>query len=320
MNEHSVFVLGASGSFGGAMALELLHRGWVVRALAREPDKLCRILGESANLKVVSGDALDPQAVAQTAEGCSAIVHGINYPYHQWAPNMERVTRNVIAAASKEGTLILFPGNVYGFGAQVDRPLPEGAQMRPNSRKGELRVRLEEALRMATADGAVRVLVLRAGDYFGPTVRNGLVDRIFGAAARGKAIQYLGRLDIRHQWAYMPDLARVGADLLGMTERLTPFEVVHFKGYIANPQRDFLQLVARMAGAPQLPIRTIPWWVLRLMGLFDPVLRELMEMRYLFDSAIIIDDSRRQDLLPNFVNTPVEVAVKTTVESYRRSV
>jgi len=299
------------------MALELGRRGGTIRALVRNPDKLRQGLGRSMDLEIVAGDALDPQAVAQAAQGCGAIVHGINYPYHQWVPNMERVTDNVIAAARSQGAVILFPGNVYVFGAQVDKPLTENAELRPNSRKGELRVRLETALRAATIDGAARVIILRAGDYFGPTVRNGLVDRIFAMAAQGKPIQYIGRLDIPHQWAYVPDLARVGTDLLEISERLAPCEIVHFKGYIASKQGEFLRLAAREAGAPQVAIRTIPWWMLRLIGLVDPVVRELLEMRYLFERAVIIDDPRRRELLPNFIDTPIEVAVRETVNSYQ---
>ena len=308
----TALVLGGSGSFGGAMAREMLARGWAVRALVRQPERL-RIPG----IEAVAGDALDGPTVLRAAEGQSVVVHGINYPYHLWHPNMERVTANALRAARAHGATLVFPGNVYGFGRQTEMVLPETAGMRPNSDKGRLRVRLETMLKAATVDGAARVLIVRAGDYFGPTVRNGYVDRIFGNAAAAKPMQVFGRPSAAHQWAYVPDLARLALDLLERQAALAPFETVHFRGHVAASQRAFLRLVAARARHPGLGIRRLPWSLLWLAGLFDPVLRELREMRYLFDEAIVIDDPRRRVLLPDFQTTAIETAIDDTLRSYR---
>jgi nucleoside-diphosphate-sugar epimerase len=310
--DRTALVLGGSGSFGGAVALEMLSRGWQVKALARDPARVQLIGAET-----LKGDALDVDALMRAAEGVGVIVHGVNYPYHQWVPNMERVTSNVLRAARTQGATVLFPGNVYGFGAQTEAPLPETAGMRPNSEKGKLRVRLETMLRAATLDDKARVLVMRAGDYFGPTVRNGMVDRIFGHAVAGKTMQVFGRTDIAHQWSYVPDLARLAVDLLQKRETLAPFEMVHDRGHIARPQSAFLQQIATQAGKPDLKVQRVPWLLLRAVALFDPLVRELMEMRYLFDRSVIIDDPRRQALLPDFQHTPAEQAISQTLQSYR---
>ncbi|TVR97134.1 MAG: NAD-dependent epimerase/dehydratase family protein [Rhodospirillales bacterium] len=318
MNRCQVLVLGATGSFGRAIAAELRALGWPVRALVRDPERL--ITGRRAvpGLEVMAGDALDPAAVAAAAEGCSAIVHAVSLPYHQWSPVMPRVTENVIAAAVRRTAVVLFPGNVYGFGKQTGKPLTEKAAMRPDTRKGALRVALEERLAEAAKAGGVKVVILRAGDFFGPTVRNGLVDRIFGNAARGKPIKVLGRTDVAHQWAYVPDLARIGADLLAMADLLEPFEIVHFRGHVADPHARFLHRIATLAGRSNLPIRRINWRAIKVLGLFRPMARELLELRHLFDEAVIIDDPRRRDLLPAFTPTPIDNAIRETLASYRR--
>lgn len=305
-------ILGGSGSFGGGVAQEMSGRGWRLRMLARQPERLAGFDAE-----IVRADALDAEAVERAAEDVDVIVHGVNYPYHQWVPNMARVTDNVVRAARRHGATVLFPGNVYGLGAQVDRPLPETAAMLPNSAKGTLRVRLEATLRAATQDGRARVLVLRAGDYFGPTVRNGLVDRIFGRAVAGKPIQVFGRTDIAHQWFYVPDLARLAVDLLERQEGLAPFEIVHDRSHVTRPQEAFLREIAERADRPALKIQRVPWLLLRLAAIFDPVVRELLELRYLFDRSVILDDPRRQALLPDFKWTPIEAAIDATLKSYR---
>lgn len=311
--QDKALILGASGSFGGAMAVQLMQRGWQVTALARDPAKLGAL--RAAGLTVLSGDAQDLKTLMLAAAGCRIIVHGVNYPYPQWIPHMQTVTENVIAAARQVGARIVFPGNVYGFGAQTLHPLPETAAVSPTGKKGRLRVKLEQALHEATLDGKASVLIVRAGDYFGPTVRNGYVDRLFGNARRGRKMQVLGRLDVPHQWAYVPDLARATVDLLELPN-LAPFDVVHFKGDVVDSQAQFLRLIARLADVPGLGVQRLPWWLLRLVGLIDPLMREVLEMRYLFDRAVIIDDPRRRELLPHFTATPLPRAVQETLASY----
>ncbi len=315
----TVLILGATGSFGGAMAQELVSRGRAVRCLVRDPAKARARFGDSPRVELVQGDAQDPTALEKAAADCEVIVHGINYPYHQWIPNMERVTNHVIAAAKSVKATILFPGNVYVFGLQPAVPLSEEAMYVPRTVKGMLRLQLEDSLREATAGGSTRVIVLRAGDYYGPTVRNGLVDPIFDNALKGKPIRSLGNLDIPHQWAFVPDLARAGAQLLKIRDRLRAYETVHFQGHIANPERDFLRTVARLAGHPNLPIRRYPWWLLKLVGFFARDIKELMELRYLFETSILIAGHRLRRLLPNYVDTPVEESIRITLDSYARS-
>ena len=316
MLDKPVLVLGATGSFGGAVTLELLARGVPVRALARDPVAGRAKLGAAPGLEWVAADVQDRAALERAARGAGAIVHGVNYPYHRWRPHMATATANVIAAARAAGALIVFPGNVYGLGRQTGRALDETAAMQPCSQKGALRVELETELRHAAVAG-VRVLVMRAGDYFGPTARNGLVDRIFQPALHGKPIQAIGRLDVAHQWAYLPDLARATVDLMGIGDRLAPFEVVHYAGLVADPARRFHDAVAEAAGHPGLPVRSLPWWLFRLLGMVDPVVRELMEMRYLWDDSVILDGAKLRRLLPGHVDARLDSAVAATLASYR---
>ncbi|MBM3517813.1 MAG: NAD-dependent epimerase/dehydratase family protein [Alphaproteobacteria bacterium] len=117
MTDRPILVLGADGSFGGAVAAELLLRGRAVRAMVRAPDKLRS--RDLPGAEIVGGDAEDQAALVRAAAGVGAIVHGINYPYHRRQPHMVIVTRNVIAAARAAGARIVFPGNVYGLGHAV---------------------------------------------------------------------------------------------------------------------------------------------------------------------------------------------------------
>jgi len=115
----------------------------------------------------------------------------------------------------------------------------------------------------------------------------------------------------------VPDLARLTLDLLEWSNKLLAFETVHYRGDVVDPARKFFDMVAQRAGHPGLGVQRMPWLLLRAASLVDPVLRELMELRYLFDSAVIIDDPRRRALLPDFSGTPLQTAIAETLASYR---
>jgi len=310
-------ILGGTGGFGRAMAQELLRRGQPARCLVRDLTRASTLLGEDPNLELIQGDVQDSNAVVRAAEGCHAIIHAINYPYPKWVPHMARATAHVIAAARASSTTILFPGNVYGLGPQCSAPLTEDAPNQPAGHKGALRVTLEDSLLHATEEGSVRVIVLRAGDYFGPTVRNGLVDPIFGNAAEGKPMRALGDLEVAHQWVFVPDLARAALEFLAIEESLKAFEVFNYPGYVASPEREFLSQIAEQAGKPGLAIRVLPWSALKLAAMFDGTVRELMELRYLFDQAVILEGSKLRRTLPGFKETPIAEAIRATLESYQ---
>jgi len=316
--ENITLVLGATGSFGGAVAAELLSRGQRVRVLVRDVNKLEARFGRNTDWEILEGDVQDAGTLNRAAQGCDVIVHGINYPYDKWFPNMETATRNILAAATANDATIVFPGNIYSLGAAGARPHPETAPAAPITKKGELRRWMEDELK-AYAETGGRVLNVRGGDYFGPTVRNGLVDPAFEAAVNAKRMMVLGDMGIPHQWAYVPDLARATVDLLDQRENLNAYEVVHLEGLIARPQRSFFSEVARQAGSPD-KIFNMPWWLLDVVGMFSPLIREVVAMRYIWDSTVLIEGVRFAELLPDFVPTPMDRAIAETVQSYRRDV
>lgn len=312
-------ILGAAGGFGGAMAQELGRRGWYLRLLVRDPARLGR-LGLPEDADIVVGDARDPALVAHAAQGMDAILHAVNLPYPQWDPAMRRITAAAIEGARASGARLVFPGNVYAFGRQDARPLHEEAERRPDTVKGRLRADLETAIETLGREGTAPVLILRAGDFYGPTVRNGLTDMIFARLAKGQAPRWPGPLDLPHQWCFVPDLARLTADLLEAPERLAPVEHVHLAAQLFDTQRRFMEMAAAAAGHPRLGPKRLPWWLLRLAALTDPAARELLELRYLFDDPVVLTGNRLQVLVPDFRPTAPERAIAATMAAHAQDV
>lgn len=326
-----VLVLGGTGGFGGAVALELLASEYKVRLLVRDTKRaITRFGAYSTYADYVQGDVVNAARLTEAASGCSAIVHAVNVPYDRWDPFMRQATEAVIAAARAHSLMILFPGNVYVYGpAEKSKgkgkskepappvPIPEGTPLAPTTKKGRFRAELESMLEAAAKRDGCRVIVLRAGDYFGPTVRNPYVDGIFGRAVEGRAPRIIGNLSAPHQWAYVPDLAFAARQILENSKSLRGFQCIHFAGHAVPSQREFLQLVCEKAGMTGSKFGVTGWGLVRIAGWFSPITREVFELRPIYDGEVSLAEGVLKRLAPEFKPTPLGEAIQSTLQSYR---
>jgi nucleoside-diphosphate-sugar epimerase len=305
-----VLVIGATGSFGGEVARNLQHAGWPVRALHREPDRARVTTGLA--LEWVRGDAMERTDVLRAAEGCGAIVHAANPPgYRNWGGLVLPMLDNTIAAGIREGARILLPGNVYNYGPDVGPTIAEDAPQQPLTRKGRIRAEMERRLRQAGQQGA-KSLILRAGDFFGPRVKEGWMGKvIFRAGKPVRQLTYGGPLDVRHAWAYLPDLAETTVNLLEREAELSAVASFHFAGH-ALDGHDLAAAFESVVGR-KLAVKAFPWLALTAAGPFNETFRELAEMRYLWRETVLLDNARLVRELGAEPHTPIETALDETL-------
>jgi hypothetical protein len=70
--------------------------------------------------------------------------------------------------------------------------------------------------------------------------------------------------------------------------------------------------VAKRGG--RATVGAFPWWLVRLATPFNPTLRELWEMRYLWRQPVRLGNARLVDVLGAEPHTPLDVAVERTLE------
>lgn len=282
----TALILGASGKIGRHFTAALQQAGWQTRAYRRGTD------------------------MRAAAQGCDLIVNGLNPPaYHDWNRLLPAITTQVIDAARASGATILFPGNVYVYGDQPG-PWSESTPHRPCARKGRLRSEVEARYRAAAEQG-VRVILLRAGDFLDSEGGDSALDVIYLRALAKGAITSPGDPQVRRAHAYLPDLARAGAALAAMGDRLPTFADIPFAGNTFSAL-ELKEAVERLNGR-SLKINGLPWGFMRLTGPFWELARELHEMRYLFNTEHRLSDTRLQGLLPGFAVTPLDEILRRTL-------
>ncbi|GLR82836.1 NAD(P)H-binding protein [Azospirillum oryzae] len=307
----TALVLGATGGVGGEMARALAVRGWRVRGLRRKPAESL----PPGNIEWMVGDAMNAGDVMAAAEGAALIVHAVNPPaYRHWDQLVLPMLDNSIAAACANRARILLPGTVYNYGPDVFPLIPETAAQNPLTRKGAIRVEMERRLHRAVGQGA-KLLILRCGDFFGPKAGNSWFSQ--GLLTPGKPptrINQPGQPGIGHQWAYLPDVAETAMRLLDREAALGDDAMFHMDGHWDADGSRMVAAIARAFGEPDLPVRRMPWWLLRLAGLAVPLFRELGEMRYLWQQPVRLDNRRLLALLGEEPHTPLVLAVRRTLE------
>lgn len=280
-------VIGATGGIGGATADRLTASGWRVRALHRDPASAARS-GRPA-LDWVKGDALSADDVVRAAEGARLIVHGANPPgYRNWAGLALPMLASTIAAATAHQARILFPGTIYNYGPEAFPRLREDAPQTPTTKKGAIRVAMEAALARAAGAGA-SVLIVRAGDYFGATGNGWLSQGLLQPGRPPTRVTYPGPPELAHAWAYLPDVAETMVRLAERSD-LGAFESFHMQGHELTGLA-LHQALETAVGRP-LKLQRLPWLALSAAAPFNETFREMREIRYLWETPVLLDNSR----------------------------
>ncbi len=313
---NTALVLGATGGIGGEVARQMRAAGWQVRAMKRGVEASV----DAAGIEWVRGDALNAADVLAAAQGCSVIVHAVNPPgYRRWAEWVLPMIDNTIAAARASGATVVLPGTVYNYGPDVfAQPIVEDAPQNPVTRKGAIRVEMERRLAEAAASGEMSVIIVRAGDFFGPKAGNNWLAQ--GMVKPGQpvtAVQLPSAPGVGHQYAYLPDVAATMLALLKRRHELPAFARFHMGGYWDADGREFgraIQRVVVQRGGKAPRLKAFPWWLMRLASPFVATLRELMEMRYLWSTEVRMDNQHLVRTLGREPHTPLEVAIEATLE------
>ena len=299
----TALVIGATGGAGSEAARALVARGWRVKALNRTLPK------ERGEIQWIAGDALDTKAVADAAKGADVIVHAANPAYYRnWRDLAMPMLANAIAAAVTERALIVFPGNVYNYGPDAWPVIHEDSPQHPISKKGAVRVEMEEMLERAAADGA-RVLILRAPDLFGaPSPSSNFGSMIVHAGKPVTRITLPGAPEIGRAWAYTPDLAEAMVALIDKRDDLAPFETVNFAGQWLTGA-EMADAIRTAVGNPSIPVRGFPWWLVHGLAPVVRLFRELAEMHYLWRTPLRLDNTRLVSLIGAEPRTPIDKAL-----------
>lgn len=308
MNGRTALVVGAAGGIGGEVLRTLVARGWNTRALTRRPASF------PEGVTAIIGDAMSRDDAARAGEGADLIVHAVNPPgYRRWGELVLPMLDNTLAAARATGARVLLPGTVYNFGPDAGAAIDETAPRHPTTRKGAIRVEMERRLADLAESGRGRVLIVRAGDYFGPRAANNWFGQaMIKAGGRPRSVTNPGRPGVGHQWAYLPDVAETMVRLAERSD-LEDFALFHMDGHWDADGMGMVRSVKRCLGDETIPVRSMPWSLIRILSPFVPFFRELTEIRPLWERPTRLVNAKLVATLGAEPRTPLDEAVRASL-------
>lgn len=309
--EYAIF--GAGGAVGRELVPVLVAAGKSVRVVGRSPERLRREFSKYGNaVELCEADLSKPDEAAIAAKDVETIVYLVGVPYTQFAmhPKLSRIA--VDAAVSSGVRRFVHISTVYPYGKPQHEMVNESHPREPHTFKGRMRKEQEDIVLGADGKNGMRTVVLRPPDFYGPTAELSYVRAIFDAAASGGTANVIGPIDTLHEFIFVPDLA---ATVFALAEKEEAFgEAWNVAGAGLITTRRFADLVFEARGR-RGKLRVANKFILRVLGIFDPFLREVQEMHYLWTSPVALDDGRLRALLPDLSKTPYEEGIRLTLEA-----
>jgi nucleoside-diphosphate-sugar epimerase len=294
-----ILVLGAAGRLGFAAASTFRDAGWRVKGLVR-PNRAGVVPRKVEPVEAVTRD----EAIA-AGRGCDVVLNAFNPAITLWQKNALSLAHGAIATAEENGATLLFPGSVWNFGSTMPPLIDENTPMQPTTRKGAMRVEIEQRIREAS-DRGMRTIVLRAGDFFGGG-RGSWFDLVIAKDIARQRLTYPGPLEVMHAWAYLPDFATTLVQLAEQREHFAAFETFGFPGH-APTGAQFIAAIEATTKAT-FNVRPMSWWLLKTFGQFLAMGRELSELEYLWRVPHAISGDKLKSAIGTIPHTPLTQAI-----------
>ncbi|MCC8391250.1 NAD-dependent epimerase/dehydratase family protein [Paraburkholderia sp. MMS20-SJTR3] len=311
-----VGLFGAAGAAGQSIATALSAAGRDYRVVGRSREPLQRAFGNDPRAEIVTWYPDDPRSIEAAAAGLQTIIYLVGVPYHRFAQHpalMEKTLAGVTAAGVERLILI---GTVYPYGRARGNPIREDHPREPHTFKGRMRLAQEQLVLAAHGQRGLETLVLRLPDFYGPNIERSLLNGLFVGAASGKRAQMIGPIDVPHEFVYLPDIGPVVETLTRTPQAYGRWW--HLAGTGTITQREIArQAYALMGTEPKLMVAGKS--MLRVLGLFSPLMRELVEMNYLMTEPVVLDDSALTALLGPIEKTSYQEGIRRCVEAAREA-
>jgi nucleoside-diphosphate-sugar epimerase len=222
---------------------------------------------------------------------------------------------SLIAAAASANARLVYGDNLYMYG-KVEGPLHEDLPNHTEGKKGQLRARLADRLLAMHNDGRVQAVIGRASDFVGPGATNTITGLlVVEPVLKGKKAMWIGSLDAPHSISYTDDVAR-GLIILG-DHHQAPGEIWHIPPGEPLTGRQFIEITCEQAGIQPCNYGAYNRTMMRLVSLFSPMVREVLENLYQFEQPFVLAGGKFEGTFGPFATTPNREAIRATIDWYR---
>ena len=294
---------------------------WVMQELI-DSEKSIVLLNRSGKVgfklpelvEIYACDASNSDEVYEKCNGVDVVYHCAMPPYTRWPELFPPLMQGIVDGISKTNAKLIFGDNLYMYGPTGGKPLTEDLPYAASGHKGKTRALMAELLLNAHAEGKIRTAIGRGSDFFGPHVVNSAFgEMFFNPAFNNKPVNLLGNIDQPHSLTYIKDFAKA-LIIMGEDDRAQG-KAWHVPCPEAIPVRNVVKIIEQEMGV-KIKSRVAGRFLISIMRLFNPMVREVKEMLYTWEEPYVVDSSRFEKEF-DMKATPLDVCMKETVEWFR---
>lgn len=301
-------ILGSGGAIGIELAKALKEYTPSIRLVSRNPKKV------NPSDELFPADLRIKEEVQRAVAGSTIVYVTTGLPYNTkvWQEQWPLIIENVVAACKESQAKLVFFDNIYMYDPNYMPNLTEETPIRPFSEKGKVRARLVKMIMDEVKEGRLTALIARAADFYGPDVKTSiLTETVIKPLSQRKKANWMSSVNYKHSFTYTPDAGKATA-LLGNTE--DAFNQVWHLPTAANPYtgKEWVEKIATELGvAPKY--RAVSKTLVKIMGFFVPVMKELVEMMYQYDRDYVFHSTRFEEKF-GIKPTPYEEGIKEIIK------
>jgi nucleoside-diphosphate-sugar epimerase len=306
MSQNELHVIFGTGALGKWTARELVRLGKPVRMVSHSGKADSRI---PSGVEVVNGDAYDLNKNIEVTNGATAVYQCAQPLYHEWVEKFPLMQKAILDAVAANGAKFIVGDNLYMYGDTNGKTIHEDLPYQPHAKKGKVRGEMATVVMEAHRAGKVRAAIGRASNFFGPD-DNAVTNFAIRPALEGKAINLLGRMDQPHSFSYIADFGKLLAALGTHDEALGQIWFTPSPAPVT--QNELVEIMEEELGH-KVKVLAAGKMMLSFIGLFNPTVRESVEMLYEWDKPFIMDSSKAEKVF-GWKGTSLNDAMRATIE------
>lgn len=281
-------ILGSGGAIGIELAKALKKFTNEIRLVSRNPQKV------NPTDEILSADLLNIDELRKAVAGSSIVYVTVGFPYSAkvWKERWPEFIRNVITVCKEHQAKLVFFDNIYMYDANSLNGMTEETKVNPSSKKGIVRAEIADMIMSEVKKGKLTALIARSADFYGPSIKKNcmLTETVFSPLSLGKKASLLDSGNFKHSFTYAPDAGKATA-ILGNTK--DAYNQVWHLPTSANPYtgKEWVEAIAGEMGIKP-KFQAAPKFLVRIIGLFVPIMAETVEMMYQYDRDYVFDSSK----------------------------
>lgn len=300
-------VIGASGGMGYALVKELSARGVDVIAFARNQEKMERLYKNDTKVSILKGDIFNMEDLQAASKGVDIIIHAANIPYPEWNDKLPILINNLLQAANTNSSKLAIVDNIYAYGRSPGKLVDENSPKKPHTKKGRIRLEMEELVKAS----GIPYIIAHFPDFYGPNAENTILNYALQNVVDNKKSMFVGNQKIAREYIYTPDGAKALVTLALNDQAY--FQNWNIPGYDVITGEDIIQQLREITGFAK-KVTTVTKGMIQLLGILNPMMREVVEMYYLNEEPVILSGAKYEKEFGVIPKTSYREGLEATIK------